>query len=143
MARIALPQMLERGYAKSLAAGAIASGGTLGMIVPPSVVMILYAILTENSIIALFLAAVIPGLLAVVFYIIAVAIVVSRHPKLAPVGPRRKLDRAPPNHAAELGGPVARVHCFRWHLLGHIYSQRGGFRRRLPSRCCLQSSGEG
>lgn len=88
MARIALPQMLERGYAKSLAAGAIASGGTLGMIVPPSVVMILYAILTENSIIALFLAAVIPGLLAVVFYIIAVAIVVSRNPKLAPVGPR-------------------------------------------------------
>ena len=48
MAKIALPQMLARGYAKSLAAGAIASGGTLGMIIPPSVVMILYAILTEN-----------------------------------------------------------------------------------------------
>ena len=46
MARIALPQMIERGYARSLAAGAIASGGTLGMIIPPSVVMILYAILT-------------------------------------------------------------------------------------------------
>ncbi|NCX90772.1 MAG: TRAP transporter large permease [Rhodobacteraceae bacterium] len=66
MARIALPQMIERGYEKSLAAGAIASGGTLGMIIPPSVVMILYAILTENSIITLFLAAIIPGILAVV-----------------------------------------------------------------------------
>ncbi|MFN3146126.1 MAG: TRAP transporter large permease [Paracoccaceae bacterium] len=84
MARIALPQMLERGYAKSLAAGAIASGGTLGMIIPPSVVMILYAILTENSIIALFLAAVVPGLLAVVFYFVSVAIVVRLNPDAAP-----------------------------------------------------------
>ncbi len=84
MARIALPQMLERGYAKSLAAGAIASGGTLGMIIPPSVVMILYAILTENSIITLFLAAVVPGLLAVVFYFVSVAIVVRLNPAVAP-----------------------------------------------------------
>ena len=88
MARIALPQMLERGYAKSLAAGSIAAGGTLGMIVPPSVVMILYAILTENSIIALFLAAVIPGLMAVAFYFVAIAWVVKRKPDLAPLGDR-------------------------------------------------------
>jgi len=83
MAKIALPQMLSRGYAKSIAAGAIASGGTLGMIIPPSVVMILYAILTENSIIALFLAAIVPGLLAVLFYFVAIAWVVRRYPDLA------------------------------------------------------------
>ena len=88
MARIALPQMLERGYAKSLAAGSIAAGGTLGMIVPPSVVMILYAILTENSIITLFLAAIVPGLMAVVFYFVAIAIAVRRNPDLAPIGTR-------------------------------------------------------
>jgi C4-dicarboxylate transporter DctM subunit len=88
MARIALPEMLSRGYSKSLAAGSIAAGGTLGMIVPPSVVMILYAILTENSIIALFLAAVVPGLMAVVFYFIAVAIAVKRDPDSAPLGER-------------------------------------------------------
>ncbi|MEX0280791.1 MAG: TRAP transporter large permease [Arenibacterium sp.] len=88
MARIALPQMLERGYAKSLAAGSIAAGGTLGMIVPPSVVMILYAILTENSIIALFLAAIVPGLMAVAFYFVAVAITVRRNPDLAPLSPK-------------------------------------------------------
>ena len=88
MARIALPQMLERGYAKSLAAGSIAAGGTLGMIVPPSVVMILYAILTENSIIALFLAAVVPGMMAVGPYFVAVAIAVRRNPDLAPLGER-------------------------------------------------------
>ena len=86
MARIALPQMLDRGYAKSLAAGAIASGGTLGMIIPPSVVMILYAILTENSIITLFLAAIVPGVLAVVFYFVAIAITVRLKPELAPLG---------------------------------------------------------
>jgi C4-dicarboxylate transporter DctM subunit len=84
MAKIALPQMLSRGYAQSIAAGAIASGGTLGMIIPPSVVMILYAILTENSIIALFLAAIVPGLLAVVLYFVAIAVAVRRYPALAP-----------------------------------------------------------
>lgn len=88
MARIALPQMLQRGYSKSLAAGSIAAGGTLGMIIPPSVVMILYAVLTENSIIALFLAAVIPGLLAVLFYFVAIAVTVRFYPQLAPVGDR-------------------------------------------------------
>ena len=88
MARIALPQMIERGYARSLAAGAIASGGTLGMIIPPSVVMILYAILTENSIITLFLAAIVPGLLAVLFYFIAIGIVVRLFPETAPRGER-------------------------------------------------------
>ena len=88
MALIALPQMIERGYARSLAAGAIASGGTLGMIIPPSVVMILYAILTENSIITLFLAAIVPGLLAVLFYFIAIGIVVRLFPETAPRGER-------------------------------------------------------
>jgi len=88
MARIALPEMLQRGYAKTLASGSIAAGGTLGMIIPPSVVMILYAILTENSIIALFLAAIIPGLLAVAFYFIAVGIAVRLNPNAAPIGRR-------------------------------------------------------
>ena len=88
MVKIALPEMLQRGYSRSLAAGSVASGGTLGMIIPPSLVMILYAFLTENSIITLFLAAIIPGLLAVVFYFIAIAIVARRHPEATPLGSR-------------------------------------------------------
>lgn len=88
MVRMSLPQMLRRGYAPSLAAGAIASGGTLGMIVPPSLVLVLYAILTETSTIALFLAAVVPGLLAVVFYFVATAIALRINPDAAPVGKR-------------------------------------------------------
>ena len=88
MVRVALPEMLERGYARSLAAGAIAAGGTLGMIIPPSLVLILYGVLTETSIIALFLAAVVPGILAVGFNLGAVALLTRARPEIAPRGIR-------------------------------------------------------
>lgn len=70
--RIALPEMLERGYAPSLASGSIAAGGTLGIIVPPSTIMVLYAILTEQFVVELFTAALIPAALAIVLYTLAV-----------------------------------------------------------------------
>lgn len=88
MANVALPEMISRKYSKELAAGTIAAGGTLGMIIPPSVLMILYGILTENSIIALFLAGVVPGLVAVVGYVGAVAVYTRLFPDAAPIGPR-------------------------------------------------------
>ena len=91
MARVALPEMLGRGYARSIAAGAIAAGGTLGMIIPPSLVLILYGVLTENSIIALFLAAIVPGCLAVIFYFVSVGVTVRLVPALAQTGPRKPL----------------------------------------------------
>ena len=87
MSRIALPEMLSRGYSRELASGSIAAGGTLGMLIPPSVVMILYGILTEHSVIALFSAAVIPGLLSVVVYFLAIATVVRLTPAAGPRGP--------------------------------------------------------
>ena len=86
MSRVALPEMLKRGYSKSLASGVIAAGGTLGIIIPPSVILILYGVLTENSIIALFIASVIPGLLATALYALAVIAVVTWRPASAPVG---------------------------------------------------------
>jgi C4-dicarboxylate transporter, DctM subunit len=88
MANVALPEMISRKYSKALAAGTIAAGGTLGMIIPPSVLMILYGILTENSIIALFLAGIVPGLIAVAGYVGAVAIYTRLFPDAAPIGPR-------------------------------------------------------
>lgn len=88
MTRIALPEMLNRKYHPSLAAGCIASGGTLGMLIPPSVIMVLYGVLTEQFVIALFVAAVVPGLLAVVLYFIAIAIYVRIKPESGPPGPR-------------------------------------------------------
>ncbi|MDP6173743.1 MAG: TRAP transporter large permease, partial [Rhodospirillales bacterium] len=86
MAKIALPEMLERNYHPSLASGSIAAGGTLGMLVPPSVVMIIYGILTEESIIALFAAAIFPGLIATVLYCITIGIYMRIKPEAGPPG---------------------------------------------------------
>jgi C4-dicarboxylate transporter, DctM subunit len=88
MTRIALPEMAERGYATTLSAGSIAAGGTLGMLIPPSIVMIIYGILTEQFIIALFAAALIPGVLSVLIYFVAIRIIVMVNPAAGPAGPR-------------------------------------------------------
>lgn len=88
MSRIALPEMTAHRYGEGFAAATIATGGTLGIIIPPSVILVLYGVLTENSITALFVASVIPGLLTVVIYMFAVAIYARVAPEHAPVGPR-------------------------------------------------------
>ena len=88
MARVAMPEMRRFNYRDSFAAGSIAAGGTLGILIPPSVIMVLYAIMTEQSIGALFAAGVLPGLLATGFYIAAAAIATARNPQLGPPGER-------------------------------------------------------
>ena len=80
--------MTGRRYDAGFAAGSVAAGGTLGILIPPSVIMVLYAVLTENSPLALFAAGLIPGIIAVVFYIVAIEVVVWRRPDLAPPGSR-------------------------------------------------------
>lgn len=81
--RVALPEMLERGYAPSLATGSIAAGGTLGIIVPPSTIMVLYAILTEQFVVELFTAAIVPALFAILCYAGAVRLSVMLNPSAA------------------------------------------------------------
>ncbi len=88
MTRIALPEMAERGYSTTLSTGSIAAGGTLGMLIPPSIVMIIYGILTEQFVIALFAAALIPGVLSVIIYFIAIRVLVFFNPESGPAGPR-------------------------------------------------------
>ena len=88
MARVSMPEMRRFGYRDSFAAGAIAAGGTLGILIPPSVIMVLYAIMTEQSIGALFAAGVVPGIVATLFYMAAAAIVTARNPELGPPGER-------------------------------------------------------
>ncbi|MFM1987763.1 MAG: hypothetical protein RJA99_720 [Pseudomonadota bacterium] len=88
MARVSMPEMRRFGYRDSFAAGSIAAGGTLGILIPPSVIMVLYAIMTEQSIGALFAAGVVPGIMATCFYIAAAAIVTARNPELGPPGER-------------------------------------------------------
>ncbi len=88
MTRVALPEMLKRGYQPGLATGCIAAGGTLGMLIPPSVILVLYAVLTEQFVIALFIAAVIPGLVAVLLHFAAILTYVRLNPDSGPAGPR-------------------------------------------------------
>lgn len=83
ISKVALPEMEKKGYAQSLASGVLAAGGTLGVIIPPSIALLLYGLITEQSVGELFIAALIPGLLGVVGYALAVWIVVTLRPGLA------------------------------------------------------------
>ncbi|MBE9603505.1 TRAP transporter large permease [Acetobacteraceae bacterium H6797] len=85
MGRAALPELRRYGYEPGFSTGTIAVGGTLGVLIPPSVILVVYGISAEQNIAKLFMAALIPGLIAVCFYLIAIAIVVRRNPALAPV----------------------------------------------------------
>ncbi|QPC42849.1 TRAP transporter large permease [Kaustia mangrovi] len=84
MARVAVPEMTEIGYDRRLTSGALAAGGTLGILIPPSIIMVIYAILTEQSIGRMFLAGMIPGLLAAALYMAAVYTTVRLRPSWAP-----------------------------------------------------------
>ncbi len=84
MARVAMPPMRRYGYADSLAAGAIAAGGTLGILIPPSVVLVLYGVMTGQDIGLLFAAGLIPGLIGIICYVGAVVVVTRRHPAAGP-----------------------------------------------------------
>ena len=89
MAKVAVPPMRRFGYSDALASGSVAAGGTLGILIPPSVVLVIYGILTQQNIGKLFIAGVLPGLLAILCYIGAVMFTVRRDPAAGPPGPRR------------------------------------------------------
>jgi tripartite ATP-independent transporter DctM subunit len=86
MARVAMPEMARFNYAPSFAAGSVCAGATLGILIPPSVILVIYGIMTETSIGALFAAAVLPGLVATGFYLAACAWTTRRHPERGPPG---------------------------------------------------------
>ncbi len=88
MCRVAMPEMRRRNYDDGLAAATVAAGGTLGVLIPPSVIMVIYAILTEQSIGKMFAAALIPGVLATFLYMAAVYIKTWRNPELGPADDR-------------------------------------------------------
>jgi len=84
MAKVAMPPMRRFGYSDGLAAGSIAAGGTLGILIPPSVMMIVYGLLTNTDIGKLFVAGILPGLLGIAGYLAAVLVAVRLRPEIAP-----------------------------------------------------------
>jgi tripartite ATP-independent transporter DctM subunit len=85
MGKVAIPSMRKLGYGDSLSSAAVAAGGTLGILIPPSVIMVVYGVATQTHIGMLFAAGILPGLIAVAGYVMAVKWSVWRDPKLAPL----------------------------------------------------------
>ncbi|MCB1480845.1 MAG: TRAP transporter large permease [Rhodobiaceae bacterium] len=97
MGQVALPELRKAGYSGGLSSGALAAGGTLGILIPPSIVLVIYAILTEQNIAKLFVAAIVPGILAALGYMLAIAVYVRLKPESAGTGdplPYRERFRA-------------------------------------------------
>jgi C4-dicarboxylate transporter, DctM subunit len=88
MAQVALPELRRTGYSGGLSTATLAAGGTLGVLIPPSIILVIYATLTEQNIAKLFLAAFVPGLLAALGYLLAIAFYVRVHPESAGTLPR-------------------------------------------------------
>jgi C4-dicarboxylate transporter, DctM subunit len=120
MASIAMPEMRRYGYSGALTTGVLAAGGTLGILIPPSIILVIYAILTEQSLAHLFLAAIVPGIIATVGYAIAVWGYVQVFPKAGPAGVREGWSER--LHSLKAVWPVAVIFLT---VIGGIY--RGVF----------------
>ncbi|MEP7084134.1 MAG: TRAP transporter large permease [Betaproteobacteria bacterium] len=101
MSKVSIPEMLKAGYSPGLAAGAVAAGGTLGILIPPSLILMIYGIIAQQSVIKLFAAALIPGLLLTLFYLITVVVTTSIKPSLAP--------KLPSGGGAQIGRDLLRI----------------------------------
>jgi tripartite ATP-independent transporter DctM subunit len=92
MGQVALPELRRFGYSGRLATGALAAGGTLGIMIPPSVPLVIYAILTQENIGKLFMAAILPGIIAMLGYMLVVRIIVTLNPAAGPAGPAVSIE---------------------------------------------------
>lgn len=96
MTRVALPEMRKSGYSDSISTGLIASGGTLGILIPPSVVLVLYAYLTDQDVGKLFVAGIVPGVLAIILSFVVIRVIGAINPSSMPRGVkssrREKID---------------------------------------------------
>jgi len=88
MTQVALPELRRYQYSPTLATGTLAAGGVLGILIPPSIVLVVYAIVVEASIVKMFMAAFVPGLIAVLFFLVTIAIYVRVRPHAGPPGDR-------------------------------------------------------
>ena len=125
MGRVALPELLKFNYSISLATGVLAAGGVLGILIPPSIVLIIYALIVEVNIVSMFAAALIPGLLAICLFLATIAVFVAIYPDAAPK--TRKMDKEERIRATIGILPVASVFFI---VLGGMYA---GFFNPTPA----------
>jgi tripartite ATP-independent transporter DctM subunit len=116
MGQVALPELRRYRYSPRLATGTLAAGGVLGILIPPSVVLVVYAIVVEASIVSLFIAAFVPGLIAVLFFLATIAIYVRLKPDSGPAG-----GRVPRQEFVEATVRVAPVAAIFGMVIGGIY----------------------
>ncbi|HEY5791143.1 MAG TPA: TRAP transporter large permease [Gammaproteobacteria bacterium] len=116
MGTIALPEMRRYRYDAALSTGAVAVGGTLGVVIPPSVVLIVIAVQTEQSLLRLFLAAIVPGLVLTLLFLATVLVLCLRRPELGPLGPRTSLREK----LASLSGVIETLLLFAL-VIGGLY----------------------
>jgi len=116
MGQVALPELRRYRYSPTLATGTLAAGGVLGILIPPSIVLVVYAIVVEASIVKMFIAAFIPGLIAVVFFMVTIAIYVRVRPEAGPRGER--VSRAEFIEATVRVAPVLAIFLM---VMGGIY----------------------
>jgi tripartite ATP-independent transporter DctM subunit len=116
MGQVALPELRRYRYSPELATGTLAAGGVLGILIPPSVVLVVYAIVVEASIVTMFIAAFIPGLIAVLFFLATIAIYVRVRPGAGPAG-----DRVTREEFLEASVRVAPVIAIFGVVIGGIY----------------------
>ncbi len=120
MGQVALPEMKRLGYSGALATGALAAGGTLGILIPPSVILVIYAILTEQNIAKLFIAALVPGVLAALGYMLTINLYARWFPDAAKPLPRASASQRV--QALRATWPVMMIFLV---VVGGIYT--GGF----------------
>lgn len=116
MGQVALPELRRYRYSPTLATGTLAAGGVLGILIPPSVVLVVYAIVVEASIVTMFIAAFVPGLIAVALFIATIAVYVRVAPQSGPPG-----DRVPRAEFVEATVRVAPVLAIFGIVIGGIY----------------------
>jgi tripartite ATP-independent transporter DctM subunit len=154
MGSVALPEMRKKNYSPSLATGSIAAGGTLGILIPPSVGFIFYALITEESIGKLFIAGILPGILLSGLFILCIWLLATLHPEKAPRGEQITLKEK----LRSLKGVIAMLSLFVLILggiLGGIFSPTEGgaigavgafvyalFRRRINKEVFLKATAE-
>ena len=141
MAKVAMPSMRRYRYNENLAAGTIAAGGTMGILIPPSIALVIYGIIVEEDVGKLFIAGIVPGIITVLLYIFVIKILITFRPELGPRGPWTPWkDRFIALTQGRVGDDRPVRAGARRHLSGCFHAHRSGRDRRRRKRVAFAVS---